>query len=67
MATGTVKSFNGEKGFGYISPDGGGPDVYAHYTAIQTQGFRDLQEGQRVEFDITQGPKGPQAANIQVG
>jgi cold shock protein len=64
MATGTVKWFNAEKGFGFIEQDGGGPDVFAHYSAIATQGYRELQEGQNVSFDITQGPKGPQAANI---
>jgi len=65
MAVGTVKWFNGEKGFGFITPDGGGPDVFAHYSAISANGFRNLDENQRVEFDITQGPKGPQAANIR--
>jgi cold shock protein len=65
MAQGTVKWFNGEKGFGFITPDGGGPDVFAHYSAISASGFRNLEENQRVEFDITQGAKGPQAANIQ--
>ncbi|MCY0931828.1 cold shock domain-containing protein [Streptomyces sp. H27-H1] len=65
MATGTVKSFNSEKGFGYIQQDGGGPDVYAHFTAIQGGGFRELTEGEPIEFDITDGPNGPQAANIQ--
>ncbi len=64
MATGTVKWFNAEKGFGFIEQDGGGPDVFAHYSAIATQGYRELQEGQSVTFEITQGPKGPQAANI---
>jgi CspA family cold shock protein len=65
MATGTVKWFNAEKGFGFIEQDGGGADVFAHYSAIATSGYRELQEGQKVSFDITQGPKGPQAANIQ--
>jgi CspA family cold shock protein len=64
MATGTVKWFNAEKGFGFIEQDGGGPDVFAHYSAIATQGYRELQEGQIVSFEVTQGPKGPQAANI---
>ena len=65
MAQGTVKWFNGEKGFGFISQDGGGADVFVHYSAIQTQGYRSLDENQRVEFEITQGPKGPQAENVQ--
>ncbi|GAA0716198.1 cold-shock protein [Dactylosporangium roseum] len=65
MAFGTVKWFNGEKGFGFISQDGGGDDVFAHYSAISASGFRNLEENQRVEFDITQGPKGPQAANVR--
>jgi CspA family cold shock protein len=64
MATGTVKWFNAEKGFGFIEQDGGGADVFAHYSNIAAQGFRELQEGQKVSFDITQGPKGPQAENI---
>ncbi|MGW4435484.1 cold-shock protein [Streptomyces sp. NPDC004596] len=64
MAQGTVKWFNAEKGFGFIAQDGGGPDVFAHYSNIQTQGFRELQEGQRVSFDVTPGQKGPQAENI---
>jgi CspA family cold shock protein len=64
MAQGTVKWFNAEKGFGFIQQDGGGPDVFAHYSNIATQGFRELQEGQRVSFDVTQGQKGPQAENI---
>ena len=65
MATGTVKWFNAEKGFGFIAPDGGGVDVFAHYSAIQTQGYKELNEGQAVEFDVTQGQKGPQAENIR--
>jgi CspA family cold shock protein len=65
MATGTVKWFNAEKGFGFIAPDGGGPDVFAHYSAIQVQGYKELSDGQQVEFDVTQGQKGPQAANIR--
>jgi CspA family cold shock protein len=64
MATGTVKWFNAEKGFGFIEQDGGGPDVFAHYSAIATQGYRELREGQAVSYDVNQGPKGPQAANI---
>ncbi|MBH1934598.1 cold-shock protein [Streptomyces sp. AV19] len=64
MATGTVKWFNSEKGFGFIQQDGGGADVFAHYSNIATTGFRELTEGQKVTFDITQGHKGPQAENI---
>ncbi|MGW7353597.1 cold-shock protein [Streptomyces sp. Z26] len=66
MATGTVKWFNAEKGFGFIAQDNGGADVFAHYSAINAQGFRELVEGQKVEFDVTQGPKGPQAESINV-
>ena len=62
MATGTVKWFNAEKGFGFIEQDGGGPDVFVHYSAIT--GYRELQEGQKVRFDITQGQRGLQAENI---
>jgi CspA family cold shock protein len=65
MASGTVKWFNGDKGFGFIAQDGGGADVFAHFSAIEASGYRSLEENQRVEFDITQGPKGPQAANIR--
>jgi CspA family cold shock protein len=64
MATGVVKWFNSEKGFGFIQPDGGGADVFAHHSNIQTQGYRELHEGQKVQFDVTQGQKGPQAENI---
>ncbi|MET7763751.1 cold-shock protein [Streptomyces sp. NPDC005336] len=64
MANGTVKWFNAEKGFGFIEQDGGGADVFAHYSNIATQGFRELQEGQKVTFDVTQGQKGLQAENI---
>ncbi|MFF6979323.1 cold shock domain-containing protein [Streptomyces sp. NPDC008343] len=64
MASGTVKWFNAEKGFGFISQDGGGPDVFAHYSNISGNGFRELNEGEQVTFDVTQGQKGPQAENI---
>ena len=64
MATGTVKWFNAEKGYGFIAPEDGSADVFAHYSAIATQGYRSLDENQRVEFDVTQGPKGAQASNI---
>ena len=65
MATGTVKWFNAEKGYGFITPSDGTADVFAHFTAIQADGYRSLEENQKVEFEITQGPKGPQAANIR--
>jgi CspA family cold shock protein len=65
MATGTVKWFNAEKGYGFIAPEDGSADVFAHFSAIQSTGYRSLEENQRVEFDVTQGPKGPQAENIR--
>jgi len=65
MATGTVKWFNDAKGFGFITPEGGGNDLFAHFSAIQSQGFKTLTEGQRVGFDVTTGPKGQQASNIR--
>jgi cold shock protein len=64
MAQGTVKWFNAEKGFGFIAQDEGGADVFVHYSAIASDGYRSLEENQRVEFEITQGPKGPQAENV---
>ncbi len=66
MALGTVKWFNDAKGYGFISQEGG-EDVFVHHTAIQMDGFRTLKEGERVEFDVTQGPKGLQAANVRKG
>jgi len=66
MATGTVKWFNDSKGFGFIAQDQGGEDLFAHFSAIQSNGFKTLTEGQRVTFDITQGQKGQQASNIRV-
>ncbi|MFL6078017.1 MAG: cold-shock protein [Mycobacteriales bacterium] len=66
MATGTVKWFNSEKGYGFITQDGNGPDVFAHYSAIIADGYRSLEENQKVEFQIVQGPKGPQADQIRV-
>jgi CspA family cold shock protein len=66
MAQGTVKWFNSEKGFGFISVDGGGADVFVHFSAIDASGYRSLEENQRVEFEVTQGPKGPQADKVRV-
>ena len=64
-ATGTVKWFNEDKGFGFITQANGGPDVFAHFSAIQSEGFKTLKEGQAVTFEVEQGPKGPQAAKIE--
>jgi CspA family cold shock protein len=65
MTVGSVKWFNAEKGFGFITPDDGGADVFVHHSAIQMEGYRDLSEGQRVEFEVTQGQKGLQASNVR--
>jgi CspA family cold shock protein len=66
MAEGTVKWFNGEKGYGFITPDGGGKDMFVHYSAIQGSGFKSLEEGQRVSVEPCQGQKGPQADQVRV-
>ena len=65
MATGTVKWFNDAKGYGFITPDDGSEDLFAHFSAINMSGFKTLKEGQKVSFDVVQGPKGKQASNIQ--
>lgn len=65
MATGTVKWFNDAKGFGFVTPEDGSKDLFAHFSAIQEQGFKTLKEGQRVSFDVITGPKGLQASNIR--
>lgn len=64
MATGSVKWFNDSKGYGFIQADGTDRDVFVHYTAIQSEGFKTLAEGQRVDFELVEGPKGPQASNV---
>jgi len=64
MATGTVKWFNNSKGFGFITPDDGSADVFVHFSAIASDGFRTLEEGQAVSYDVETGPKGPQASNV---
>ena len=66
MATGTVKWFSASKGFGFIAPEDGGADLFIHFSNISGAGYRNLEEGQKVEFDITQGQKGPQAENVRV-
>ena len=66
MAQGTVKWFNADKGFGFIAQDGGDEDVFVHFSAIQSSGYKSLDENQKVEFDLAQGPKGPQAENVRV-
>lgn len=65
MATGTVKWFNDAKGFGFITPDAGGEDLFAHFSEIRSEGFKSLQENQKVTFEVKKGPKGLQASNIQ--
>lgn len=66
MATGIVKWFNDSKGFGFITPDQGGEDLFAHFSEIRSDGFKSLKENQKVSFDVTKGPKGQQASNIQI-
>ncbi len=66
MATGVVKWFNGEKGFGFLTQDDGGADVFVHFSAIQGSGYKSLNENDRVEYEVTQGPKGANAANVRV-
>jgi CspA family cold shock protein len=65
MPIGTVKWFSAEKGYGFITPDEGGKDVFVHYSAIQAEGYRSLNEGQKVEYEVVQGQKGPQASNVK--
>jgi CspA family cold shock protein len=65
MATGTVKWFNAGKGYGFITPNDGGDDVFAHFSAIEMEGYKTLKEGQQVEYEVQEGPKGPQASHIR--
>jgi len=65
MAQGTVKWFNADKGFGFIAPDDGSADVFVHFSAIESNGYKTLEENQKVEYNVTQGPKGPQAAQVR--
>ena len=65
MTEGTVKWFNADKGFGFITPEDGGEDLFVHFSAIQVSGYKTLEDGQRVRFEVTQGQKGPQASNVQ--
>ncbi len=65
MATGTVKWFSSQKGYGFITPDDGSADVFVHHSAILGEGYKNLDEGQKVEYEVTQGPKGPQAAGVK--
>ncbi|HEX6255923.1 MAG TPA: cold shock domain-containing protein [Euzebyales bacterium] len=67
MPAGTVKWFNADKGYGFITPEGGGSDLFVHFSAIQMRGYKSLEEGQRVQFEVTEGPKGPQASNVTPG
>jgi CspA family cold shock protein len=66
MAAGTVKWFNSEKGYGFITPEDGSKDLFVHFSAIQAEGYKSLNEGQKVEYEATQGQKGPQASNVRV-
>ena len=66
MTKGTVKWFNADKGYGFLAVEGGGADVFVHYSAIEARGYRSLEEGQTVEFDVTEGQKGQQAANVRL-